>query len=141
MVMKYLEKNLDTDLYNLYILFWLGIGLTSYASALTVPVLFITLDRCFTIKFPLQYNSRESNWLFRSSLLIIFLVYLAGFSFTLMELPLDLSAVRLCGHVSCLLNKYKGEYHWQLKTSISVLNLVCTCYFFSLLWKSSYLML
>uniref|UniRef100_A0A915CZA8 Uncharacterized protein n=1 Tax=Ditylenchus dipsaci TaxID=166011 RepID=A0A915CZA8_9BILA len=49
----------DSNLYNPYILFWLGSFMLAYTLALTVPVLFITLDRCFTIQFLLQYNNRK----------------------------------------------------------------------------------
>uniref|UniRef100_A0A915CTH2 G-protein coupled receptors family 1 profile domain-containing protein n=1 Tax=Ditylenchus dipsaci TaxID=166011 RepID=A0A915CTH2_9BILA len=128
-------RNPDTKLYNPHILFWLGMFAMSYASTLTVPVLFITLDRCFAIKFPLQYNDRRRTWLFRSSCLIILFVYLSGLYFCLIELPLDLSKARFCESAACLLDKYKAKYHLQLKLWTSALNLVCACYFFFLLKK------
>ncbi|KAI1693447.1 hypothetical protein Ddc_22813 [Ditylenchus destructor] len=121
----------DDPLYDPYVLFWTGMFMGIYLYAAPMPVFFVTLDRCIALKFPIQYNNKFVRRRMPIITTIVTVLWCAAIViFFLLELPLDLTNVKFCESATCMLLKYHGAPQQYMKYAVSVMNAVCTVYFF-----------
>ncbi|KAI1696652.1 acetyltransferase (GNAT) family domain-containing protein [Ditylenchus destructor] len=94
----------------------------------TVPLFFVTLDRCVALKRPLQYNSWTHNWLSKASALSVFCAAIASVFAVLLELPLEIDSLYGCQQFACIVVKSKYFFKF-FRVVIEAMNLICGIYF------------
>ncbi|KAI1713266.1 hypothetical protein Ddc_12026 [Ditylenchus destructor] len=129
------KKPDDLNEYSAYAMYWTGLPANCYMAASSIPIFFLTLDRCLSVKLSVHYNESKRKRLFVASIVAVCMASTVGAVSTLVELPLDLNQTRGCASSVCLMIKFKTMPILGLKMVYTTLNLILSCYFFNLLRK------
>ncbi|KAI1699888.1 hypothetical protein DdX_17039 [Ditylenchus destructor] len=114
------------------IFFWTGMLSANYTSISPIPALFLTLDRCFALRFPLRFNKASVRHLLSLCCITIILIdYIGSTVILLLELPLPM--IKNCITFGCVPIKHKTYYQLFWKTAFGSMDLSCGIYFFYLL--------
>ncbi|KAI1693878.1 serpentine type 7TM GPCR chemoreceptor srbc domain-containing protein [Ditylenchus destructor] len=120
--------------YDMNIFFWTGMLSANYTSISPIPVLFLTLDRCLALRFPLKYNNALIRQLISMCCVTIILIdYIGSTVILLLELPLPIYLIKDCITFGCVPIKHKTYYQLFWKTAFGSIDLLCGIYFFYLL--------
>ncbi|KAI1701202.1 hypothetical protein DdX_16232 [Ditylenchus destructor] len=111
----------NQPLYNPYIVFWLSIWQIGYFAITSIPVLFLSLDRCLALKNVAM--GKRNRFLLLCAFLII-LLFSGSTVILLMEQPLDIAKVRFCETAACLMLKYRNLPQFTSKIIFECLNLL-----------------
>ncbi|KAI1708502.1 hypothetical protein DdX_11890 [Ditylenchus destructor] len=149
------KKPDDLNEYSAYAMYWTGLPANCFMAASSIPVFFLTLDRCLSVKLSAHYNESKRKRLFVASIVAVCVASTVATVTTLVELPLDLNQsevsvgcneicgekwaklaqTRGCASSVCLLIKFKAMPILGIKMVYTTLNLILSCYFFNLLRK------
>ncbi|KAI1715290.1 hypothetical protein Ddc_10942 [Ditylenchus destructor] len=107
-----------------YTIYWLGLWPNVCYGAITVPVVFISLERCLAIRLAARYSSQVfiivikrccGIHLFQvqirlmiTDILLLSIVFMVCLLFFLLELPLDTSTGLTCTNAPCLSRKFRA---------------------------------
>ncbi|KAI1711439.1 hypothetical protein Ddc_12885 [Ditylenchus destructor] len=85
---------IDEPLYDPYILYWTGLLMIAYFYTPSVPVFFLTLERCIALKYPIQYHNRSKSFLNKLPSIatiatVVWCVIIVMISFT--DSPMDMT--------------------------------------------------
>uniref|UniRef100_A0A915CY37 Vomeronasal type-1 receptor n=1 Tax=Ditylenchus dipsaci TaxID=166011 RepID=A0A915CY37_9BILA len=78
--------------YNKQILYWLGLVDSNHIYITPIPVLFLTLDRCFSLAYPNNYGTKQRKIMLLFTFMLFVFVYFIFTLVNLMEFPLDVSS-------------------------------------------------
>ncbi|KAI1731041.1 hypothetical protein Ddc_03766 [Ditylenchus destructor] len=125
--------NSPPSVYDLYFTFWIGMYSNTYLAVAPLGVFLLTVDRCLSLKFPLGYDRKMQNFLTKMGVVLMCGIYLASTGFFLLELPLNLNAVRDCPNFACLTVRFRTLPQLAFKIFIGTTNLICSQIFFYML--------
>ncbi|KAI1696330.1 hypothetical protein Ddc_20514 [Ditylenchus destructor] len=81
------KKTDDLNELSAYAMYWTGLPANCYMVSSSIPIFFLTLDRCLSVKLSVRYNDSNRNRMFVTSIVVISVACAAGAVIALMELP------------------------------------------------------
>ena len=95
--------------------------------------LFLCLDRCLAITFPLQFNKRAKAFLAFLLILTLPLTIVAGFDINLLIDMASDESIETCQSFTCVILMHRRLYSMELRLGITVINMVSGLLLFWLL--------
>ncbi|KAI1698140.1 hypothetical protein Ddc_19283 [Ditylenchus destructor] len=115
--------------YDLTVLYWLGMHTTNYLTIVPVALFFVLLERCIALKLPIFYNEWMQAKIPMINVAAVFATFVFSIMAMLLELPLQMQALKYCQQFSCLLVKHRLLPNTNFRLAVQLANFIFGSFF------------